>query len=174
MRKGGANAPPHYAVLEIRRILMKRRLFPLAAVALLLCMLFFIFSPSTAHADALDPYDSGCANTGYVANSGTLSVAGYVVYAENWYSTGCNTNWAEIWWNGGSAVQTGVAIYGSSGTRCYPTSCGFYTGASGGYYTGGLSPSWTDMINGTEVTYVLLCIKADGQTTCSPNPWLPA
>ncbi len=61
---------------------MKRRLFPLAAVALLLCMLFFIFSPSTAHADALDPYDSGCANTGYVANSGTLSVAGYVVYAE--------------------------------------------------------------------------------------------
>src|SRR5579875_817600 len=103
MRKGGANAPPHYAVLEIRRILMKRRLFPLAAVALLLCMLFFIFSPSTAHADALDPYDSGCANTGYVANSGTLSVAGYVVYAENWYSTGCNTNWAEIWeWGFGS------------------------------------------------------------------------
>ncbi len=151
---------------------MKRRLFSVAAAVLLLSALVFAFGTGTAHADSNDPYDSGCANTGYPANSGSLSVAGYTVYAQNWYSTGCNTNWALIWWTGGSAVQTRVEIYNSNECQSYPTGC--LCAGTNCLYSGGLSPSWTDMIDGTQTAYVSLVIKANGQTARSPNLWLPA
>jgi hypothetical protein len=131
----------------------------------------------SANLDPNDPYDSGCAyRNAYVANSGTLSVAGYVVHAENWYSQGCGREWTRVWWNSGSAVQLHESIYDYTGVEfeCYPTNCS-------DFYTGGLSPSWTDMIvisygssgaRGT-TTYVGLTIQANGQTVYSPGYWLP-
>jgi hypothetical protein len=120
-----------------------------------------------ANYDADDPQDSGCWNNAKWANWGSLSVGGYTVQAINWYSYSCNTNWVEISWNSGTAVQTQVGINDNySSQQCYPTDCH-------SYYTGGLSPSWTDMIDGTYTTYVNLELRANGQSSHEYN-WIPA
>lgn len=119
--------------------------------------------------DPNDPYDSKCdtlpskdGRYAYIANGGSISVSGYTVHVENWYSPRCNTNWARIWWNGGANVQTSVSIDNEKGdTESYPTNLF-------DLYKGGLSPSWTNMIDGSTEACVFVTIKANGQLK---NDW---
>jgi hypothetical protein len=150
---------------------MKNRFFTLLAVFSLTFTLACFTGTGIAHADPNDPYDSGCSKTASVVNSGTLSVAGYVVTAQNWHSKGCNKNWAQISWNGGSKVWTLVEIFTDSGTNaCYPVDCHHV-------YSGGNSPSWTDMIDASQdTTYVALIIRSGTLLAEHPTPdhWLPS
>ncbi len=60
-------------------------------------------SPSAAHCDNTDPFDTDCSIGSYVANSLPVywydaengqRTGGYSGYIQNWYSPHCGTNWA--------------------------------------------------------------------------------
>ncbi len=101
---------------------------------------------SSMHAayNSNDPYDSGCASGAYVAGVEYIK-AGNTTLAtvENWYSPTCVTNWGQIEWPSGSSLSISIMTASATLTpeNCYPTSCS-------GLYSGGLSPSWTDMVDG--------------------------
>jgi hypothetical protein len=141
---------------------MRRRLRQIAMVVGVLLAGLLVQAPA-AHAayDSDDPVQSGCSQHAYVAN--TIDLHKYadpsypvVAHFQNWYSWSCNTNWAQVWWNStvGSDTITGINVEihtrGDIGypvgvhKQCEPTSCT-------DIYTGGLSPAWTDMIEGTDV-----------------------
>lgn len=73
----------------------------------------------------------------------------------NYYSSGCNTNWAQIAWNGGRNYTIYVKISNSSQQSCFPD-CFGHT------YAGGQSPAWTDMIDGTQVATAYGCLYPSG------------
>ena len=114
-------------------------------------------SDKTANAVASDPYTSGCSKGAYLAISGPIKDASGNTLAtvENWYSPSCVKNWARIVWSSGTNLQTFIKIYAPNNedpAQCYPTECQ-------GYYPGGLSPSWTDMINGQKLACAYGAVK---------------
>jgi hypothetical protein len=120
-------------------------------------------APAAAQGDLNDPYDSGCINSAYIAHSGDLfdrfgTDFGHI---ENWYSWGCHTNWVLVVFNvrmTGSKVDIHTQGYAGSAAntshrQCYPTDCS-------STYTGGVSPTWSDMIEGADVACVDVLLYA--------------
>jgi hypothetical protein len=104
-----------------------------------------------------DPYATGCANSAYIANSvGLFDAAGRrMMTIENWYSTGCGTNWglAYIYDVSASDIQAD-RLNPPFQFTCFPATPG--TEECGAYYTGTASPMWTDMVFGAD-TKVSVC-----------------
>lgn len=106
---------------------------------------------SGASCNGKDPYTTHCADTSDVNHplraqslydySGNLAGTLY-----NLYSTGCNANWAQVWFNT-THLAVGLSINNPSFTRsyCWPVGCTF-TGT-----VQGNNGAWTDMIDGTPV-----------------------
>jgi hypothetical protein len=107
-----------------------------------------------------DPSTMGCNN--YYSTSKTNS--GPLATIVNWYSTGCNANWAQAWLSS-SALAAGdtmfVEIYTHDSQNpsqvedeCYPgtfSNSGNNEWCTGHY--GGSAPAYTDMVDGTNTTY---------------------
>jgi hypothetical protein len=138
-----------------------RRVLTTATVAALM-LVSLGAAPARANGDPNDPYDSGCVNTAYIANSADIhTIAGTTFgHVENWYSWGCKTNWAllfvyvepsrdyiEIHTKGQSPYNPPPP---GAHRQCEPTNCS-------SFYTGGQSPLWTDMVEGQDVA----CLDAD-------------
>jgi hypothetical protein len=112
--------------------------------------------------DPNDPYQSGCSQGAYDAIYRTIGnlKTGTIATIENWYSPRCVKNWAEIEWNKGAAVQTYIHITNFGSDQCYPTT-GCPTAQP--LYTGGYSPSWTDMVDGHNLACVDGGVMYQGQ-----------
>ncbi|GCE22128.1 hypothetical protein [Dictyobacter kobayashii] len=133
---------------------MYRRVL-LAFFVVLLTLILAIFNTGKAYAYvAGDPLQTGCWNNAYIANSATLqdhyNSSKTVATIYNWYSRSCITNWVEVEYD--TSVTTGIRIdihkIGTDNSepvginhQCYPTDC-YST------YTGDLSPTWSDMVDG--------------------------
>jgi Protein of unknown function (DUF2690) len=109
-----------------------------------------------------DPYTSGCSRDAYIVrNSGVYDEHGNVLaIVQMWYSISCVTNWGVIKWNDGSAIGTQIDVWEYNDyahRKCYPTACSTST-----WYAGGLSPSWTDMVDGQNVTCVFGAVLKAG------------
>lgn len=129
------------------------------SLALLLAVISCLAAaaPVGATSDPNDPYQSGCINSAYIAKSGDLydpwgTDFGHI---ENWYSWGCHKNWVLVIFKV-KMYQSLVDIHtsGYAGTaantvhrQCYPADCN-------SRYTGGLSPTWSDMIEGYDIACV--------------------
>lgn len=140
---------------------MRKRILVIVA-AFTLAIGFVAIHPGKALAyDPNDPYDSGCANNAQPVNSGHMydTIHGFwVADIYNWYSYSCNKNWVIVYYNTG-AVTNGIQIdihrqYGigdpvGSTHQCWPTDCR-------SHYYGRLSPTWTDMVNGSNYDCILV------------------
>ena len=134
---------------------------------------------ATYHLDPNDPKDSGCWD-GQIADSSIAKKVNatalryngiWVADIYNWYSFKCKTNWVEIVYRTDMVNGTFIDIHPQGmkvaprlGTRqwknntrvdanagpqhqCYPTDCL-------SWYKGRLSPSWSNMIDGTPVNCI--------------------
>ncbi len=120
-----------------------------------------------ANALSSDPYTSGCSKGAYLAISGPIKDAGGNTLAtvENWYSPSCVKNWARIVWSSGTNLQTFIKIYtpnNEAAAQCYPTECQ-------GYYQKGLSPSWTNMIDGQKLACAYGAVKTQSGAPYDTN-----
>ena len=119
--------------------------------------------PQTRHANAAlydpnDPHDSGCASGAYVAGVEHIYDNNMLLATvENWYSPNCVKNWGQIEWTLGTALITNIETTSNDYVReqCYPIDC-----SSG--YAGGLSPSWTDMVDGHNIICVTALVTYKG------------
>jgi hypothetical protein len=162
-----------------RRFVMKTwKIFVVIAALLLVTTMPTFITSSSAHAaarsaklahpaiaayDPNDPYDSGCSQGAYVAKHYDFKYGSQTIATlENWYSPKCVTNWAQIEWPGGSSVQTFIVISANSTTQCFPTDCN-------SSYTGGLSPSWTDMVDGHSTACAVGNVRYKNKTIVSPD-----
>lgn len=159
-----------------------RRVCSLVAVTGMMLLGTAGAAPAHATGDPNDPYDSGCINQAYIANSGDVRTPSGTTFGhvENWYSWGCKKNWtllyvsvepssdyAEIHTKGVSPINPPPP---GSHRQCEPTNCA-------SFYTGGRSPLWTDMIEGTDVACLVAEIDAfdprvgyvTGATTVNPT-----
>jgi len=82
-----------------------------------------------------DPYQTGCINGAYIANSQSTDL----VAVENWYSPNCGTNWNVTHLNGATDLIITIYRLDGSPAHCYPENCS-------SHYMGGLSPMWTNMV----------------------------
>lgn len=142
---------------------MKKHVFVVLMALLIAFSALFTLGTGQAHAagvgpythkaltaatyDPNDPHDSGCWNSGaYVANVAyVMDGSTRLATVENWYSPSCIKNWGQIEWTSGTALSLNVGAYIKSNPsiyQCFPTNCAF------GGYNGGLSPAWTDMVDG--------------------------
>lgn len=111
----------------------------------------------------LDPSITQCDQ--YYSTPNTTSFDGATL--TNWYSTGCNANWALGYLsaadqNSGYSFQLYIYTTDSTGAyefMCYPSTdsnSGFYNEpCDDGYYNGSVN-AYTDMVDGTNVTYAQL------------------
>jgi Protein of unknown function (DUF2690) len=87
----------------------------------------------------------------------------------NWYSTGCNANWAQAWLSP-AAIAAGdkmtadieaIDTQGNEEIMCYPgpgdTGNLMELCYDGGYYSGS-APAYTDMVDGTNLTYAAVYV----------------
>lgn len=113
-----------------------------------------------------DPNVYGCgrsSSTSANAASGGHTLATLV----NWYSSGCNSNWSQGTLTSYAVSQHDTEIItidtsDSDGYEfmCYPgpDNTGSDTEDCYGYGYGGSATAWTDMVNGTDVTYSVIYV----------------
>jgi hypothetical protein len=129
----------------------------------------------------LDPYAEGCGTattyndisyvSAYIGN-GVPQISRnsipaveptIVAYLTNYYSPWCDANWAVVSLSptgSNASIITDLQITTTDANKhkeevCYPVQCNPMS-----FYTGGVYPSWTNMVDGTNTTYAYL--YADG------------
>lgn len=114
-----------------------------------------------------DPYTKyngiKCSDSAYRANYADIldSKGNLIGQIENFYSKFCNTNWDRVWWNRTAYVYVEIKSDAPPWASGYQEQCFPDFGpciapeprkAPYHFYSGNLSPAWTDMIDGTKVT----------------------
>lgn len=115
-----------------------------------------------------DPFTTGCAQNVPPAISGTLEFGGTTVaWIYNYYSANCNTNWTYMVYDTSAVVSIAIDIHKqgllinqprSSNHQCFPVDCH-------SWYNGRLSPTWTDMVDGTPKDCVLADVIGKNTST---------
>ena len=123
----------------------------------------------------LDPYAEGCGTAttynhiSYVQTSIDEGIPGAGVvtygYITNYYSSWCVANWAEVSVTTAGhniSIITDLQITTTDANKhneemCYPVKCNPFS-----FYTGTAYPSWTNMVDGTNMTYAHVYAEVDG------------
>lgn len=166
----------------MRRIFRKAALTGTSlAIAVAAVLMLGIATPAPAHAavggcfasgcTGLDPYDQVCGGPGGDAEQNFVSTEGDFLF--NYYSPGCQANWAEATLSA-TQVSAGDSMYvyisttdsnGQSESMCSPTpndrSGGLHEYCYDTPYAG--VQAWTDLVDGTNVTFAgMIVYDANG------------
>jgi hypothetical protein len=119
---------------------------------------------SGASCQGLDPATTGCNQ--YDSSQVTTPDPHPLATLVNWYSTGCNANWAQAWLSPAALAAGDVMAVVISTTdsqnppqleyECYPgtgSNTGKNEGCDAGVRYGGSAGAYTDMVDGTNTTY---------------------
>ena len=90
--------------------------------------------------DNQDPYQTGCSQGAYIANSSAIidKQGTKLISVYNWYSPSCGTNWNVTELAGSIATKISIFRTNSLPSYCYPVDCT-------SFYKGKASPMWTNM-----------------------------
>jgi hypothetical protein len=155
-----------------------RRVYPISATVVLLAAGFGLAGATRAtpamaascygfSCHGYDPASTGC-NKYYSTYKETDGALASVV---NWYSTGCNANWAQGWLSASAyAAGDSMIVYATttdshnpplSEYMCYPGpgNTGKLDEFCNGVYRGtSASPAYTDMVDGTNMTQAIVIV----------------
>jgi hypothetical protein len=128
----------------------------------------------------LDPATTGC---NQYDSSQVTSPPGQLATVVNWYSTGCNANWAQAWLSpaalaAGDLIAVLISTTDSQNPpqleyECYPgtgSNTGKNEGCIAGVRYGGSAAAYTDMVDGTHTTYAGVLVLDSALNTLAYYP----
>ncbi len=129
-----------------------------------------------------DPSIYGCSATSTGQADVKDSDGAVVATLQNRYSSGCNANWARAWLtqtglSRGYMFQTWITTTDSQGhseSMCFPSSLnnsGQLTESCSGYYGKDTQVTWTDMVDGTNLTTANITVVNDAGRVL-PTVWV--